>query len=127
MQNKMAKIKEKGFVMNLAKDTDDRYEPTNFGKIRLGLQTLSDATVEYGELKKINAQYATKANVLKAINDNNVEEMRAMSEFFYKTSGIYKRLCRYMAYLYKYDWFITPYLEGCVGLLDTDSGISSTS
>ena len=74
MQNKMAKIKEKGFVMNLAKDTDDRYEPTNFGKIRLGLQTLSDATVEYGELKKINAQYATKANVLKAINDklNNI-------------------------------------------------------
>lgn len=127
MQNRMAKIKEKGFVMNLAKGTDDRYEPTNFGKIRLGLQTLTDATVEYGELKKINAQYATKANVLKAINDNNVEEMRAMSEFFYKTSGIYKRLCRYMAYLYKYDWFITPYLEGCVGLLDTDSGISSTS
>jgi len=32
-----------------------------------------------------------------------------------------------MAYLYKYDWFITPYIEECQGLLDTDSGISDVS
>ena len=24
--------------------------------------------------------------------------------------GIYMRLCKYMANLYKYDWFITPYI-----------------
>jgi len=47
---------------------------------------------------------------MKAINDGNVTEMRNISNFFYKTSGIYSRLCRYMAYLYKYDWFITPYI-----------------
>jgi hypothetical protein len=28
-----------------------------------------------------------------------------------------------MAYLYKYDWFITPYIEQCVGLLDTNAGL----
>jgi hypothetical protein len=43
--------------------------------------------------------------------------MRSISDFFYKTSGIYSRLCRYMAYLYKYDWFITPFIGGCAGLL----------
>ena len=32
-----------------------------------------------------------------------------------------------MAYLYKYDWFITPYINGCQGLLDTDSGIADAS
>jgi len=48
-----------------------------------------------------------------------------ISNFFYKTSGIYSRLCRYMAYLYKYDWFITPYIKGCEGLLDPDSGLGS--
>jgi len=52
--------------------------------------------------------------------------MRDISNFFYKTSGIYGRLCRYMAYLYKYDWFITPYIEECVGLLDTDAGLQDT-
>jgi len=49
--------------------------------------------------------------------------MRDISNFFYKHSGIYSRLCRYMAYLYKYDWFITPYIEQCVGLLDTNAGL----
>lgn len=30
-----------------------------------------------------------------------------------------------MAYLYKYDWFITPYINGCEGLLDIDSGLGN--
>lgn len=51
--------------------------------------------------------------------------MREISNFFYKTSGIYARLCRYMAYLYKYDWFITPYINSCQGLLDVDSGLGN--
>jgi hypothetical protein len=37
--------------------------------------------------------------------------MREISNFFYKTSGIYQRLCRYMAYMYRYDWLVTPYYE----------------
>ena len=44
----MAAIKKKGFNMNLAKDTDDRYVPTDFGKIKVGIQTLQDAIVDYG-------------------------------------------------------------------------------
>ena len=43
--------------------------------------------------------------------------MRNISNFFYKTSGIYARLCRYMAYLYRYDWFITPYINGGLGVV----------
>lgn len=34
--------------------------------------------------------------------------MREISNFFFKTSGIYSRLCKYMAYLYRYDWKLTP-------------------
>ena len=45
--------------------------------------------------------------------------MREISNFFYRTSGIYSRLCRYMARLYKYDWFITPYIGNCEGLINT--------
>ena len=123
MIDRMAKIKAKGFNMNLASDTDERYAPTDFNKIRVGIKTLDDAIITYGDLKKANPRLGTKVNVLKAMNDGDLSEMREISNFFYKTSGIYARLCRYMAYLYKYDWFITPYIEECQGLLDTDAGL----
>lgn len=124
MIDRMAKIKAKGFNMNLASDTDERYAPTtDFNKIRVGIKTLDDAIITYGDLKKANPRLGTKVNVLKAMNDGDLSEMREISNFFYKTSGIYARLCRYMAYLYKYDWFITPYIEECQGLLDTNAGL----
>ena len=115
--------------MNLAKDTNDNhvYQPHDFSKIRVGIKTLEDAIVSYGDLERTNSKLGNKANVLKAINNGDVAEMRQISQFFYKTSGIYRRLCRYMAFLYKYDWFITPYINGCQGLLDTDSGIADLS
>ncbi len=113
--------------MNLAKDTNEVYQPTDFSRIKVGLKTLDDAIVTYGTYAKTNARLGSKTNVLQAINDGDIKEMRQISQFFYKTSGIYRRLCRYMAFLYKYDWFITPYINGCQGLLDTDSGIADTS
>ena len=64
-----------------------------------------------------------KKNVLRAINTGDINAMRDISNFFYKTSGIYSRLCRYMAYLYKYDWFITPYINNCDGLIEEDAGL----
>ena len=127
MINKMAKIKAKGFNMNLARDTNDTYTPTDFSKIKIGLKTLEDAIISYGTFQKTNPRLGDKSKVLSAINNGDVATMREISSFFYKTSGIYARLCRYMAYLYKYDWFITPYIDGCQGLLDTDSGLADTS
>ena len=123
MKNRMAKIKEKGFDMPLANDTDERYTPTDFNKIKVGLKTLEDAIVTYGSLSKASPRLGNKEYVINAIANGNLSDMREISDFFYKESGIYSRLCRYMAYLYKYDWFITPYIEECVGLLDTNAGL----
>ena len=127
MKDRMARIKEKGFKITLANDTDERYTPTDFGKIKVGLKTLDDAIVTYGTFNKNNPRLGTKENVLKAINNGDLEQMRSISNYFYKVSGIYKRLCRYMAYLYKYDWFVTPYIEQCIGLLDTNAGLYDTT
>ena len=127
MRNRIEQIKEKGFKMSLASDTNERYTPIDFNKIRMGIKTLDDAIVSYGTYNKVSATLGNKQHVLRAITQGDVSELREISNFFYKTSGIYKRLCRYMAYLYKYDWFITPYIEECQGLLDADSGISDTS
>ena len=47
--------------------------------------------------------------MLRAIHYGNFEKMRNISNYFYKVSGIYQRLCRYLAYMYRYDWLITPH------------------
>ena len=59
--------------MNLARDTDDRYVPKDFNKIKVGLQTLEDAVVSYSDLQKTNARLGTKSNVLRAIEQGDVQ------------------------------------------------------
>ena len=107
-------------------DTNETYVPHEFGKMKVGIQSLQDAIINYGTYQRVDSTLSKQA-VLQAIKDNDVSKLREISNFFYKSSGIYARLCRYMAYLYKYDWFITPYIEQLQGLLDSDSGISDTS
>ena len=125
--NRVEEIKKKGFSMINETEKIDTFNPIDFSKIKVGLKTLDNAVLSLGSFKKLNPKLANKDNVLNAINKCDYREMREISNFFYKTSGIYQRLCRYMAYLYKYDWFITPIIDGCQGLLDTDSGIAEDS
>ena len=40
--------------------------------------------------------------------DNDVEKLREISDYFYKTSGIYQRVCNYFATMYRYDWYVVP-------------------
>ena len=127
MKNRM-QIKKKGFNM-IQRDAnvDETYVPSDYSKIKIGLKTLQDAIVAYGSLSKTNSRWSKKENVIKAIGEGSLEDMREISQLYYRISGIYARICRYMAFLYKYDWYITPYIQGCQGLLDTDSGLADTS
>ena len=116
MINRKEEIKKKGFIMDLAIDTQDdvysqTYMPIDFSKIKVGAKTLEDAVLDLGSLHKQNPRLADKKTILDAIDRNNYELMREISNYFYKTSGIYNRLCRYMAYMYRYDWMITPYIN----------------
>ena len=110
----MAEIKKKGF--NMIGTEDDQilnetanYVPIDFAKIKVGVKSLSDAILKLGDLQKINPMLANKEQVLRAIHNGDLEKMRDISNYFYKISGIYQRLCRYMAYMYRYDWLVTPY------------------
>jgi hypothetical protein len=46
--------------------------------------------------------------IYRAIADNDVQQLREISNYFYKTSGIYQRTCNYFATLYRYDWYVVP-------------------
>ena len=112
--NKKDEIKAKGFSISTNRDTSEEYSPNknhlDFSKIKVGLKTLEDAVLtDCSFLQKVNPMLADKEKVLKAIDTYNLSEMRAISDFFFRTNGIYSRLCKYMANLYRYDWVITPY------------------
>lgn len=119
MRNRMEEIKSKGFNIITGKvDTSYQQETTaykgipsntEFSKIKIGAKVLDDAILELGDLKRANPQLADKATVLRAIDTYDLKTMREISDFFYRTSGIYNRIVRYMAFMYRYDWYITPY------------------
>ena len=106
-------------------DTNEKYTPVDFSKIKIGVKTLDDAILSLGQYKRLNPRLGDKKEVLRAMNTGSINAMRDISNFFYRTSGIYSRLCRYMAYLYKYDWFITPYINDCEGLIDANAGLGN--
>jgi len=121
MSEKNDQIKAKGFnIMNGTMIDTTPYQEEqalrnhaaiDFSKIKIGAKTLEDAVIDIGILKKINPRLANKENVLRAIYNYDLVQMREISEFFYKSSGIYSRILRYMAFMYRYDWCVTPYVN----------------
>ncbi len=113
----MAQIKKKGFNMigteddQILNQANGSYIPVDFAKIRVGVKSVSDAILKLGDFRKISPQLADKVQVLRAIHQGDLDKMRDISNYFYKISGIYQRLCRYMAYMYRYDWLVTPYYD----------------
>ena len=83
--------------------------PVDYNKIKIGLKTLVDATLDLNVYKKVlPPQYATKEAILRALAEKNYPVLRAISDHFYDMSGIYRRVCNYFAELYRYDWYIEP-------------------
>ena len=93
-------------------ERDHRLEQPSldFNQIRVGNQKLQNdviAILQDGIGCGFKKPFKQK-DVYRAISSHDLEELRRMSNIFFERSGIYSRLCRYMAYLYKYDWMITP-------------------
>ena len=82
----------------------------DFNKIKVGRDTLSNdvaLSIDYLKSKTARRKYK-RDDVERALRENDLETLRVLSNEFFRLDGIYSRLCRYMAYLFKYDWFITP-------------------
>ena len=105
MRNRQEEIRAKGFSITPRADTIEDY-----AKMRVGLRTLGDANLDLNFYKKLDSTRGDKANVLKALKEHNYKELRNISNLFYETSGIYQRLCKYLAYLYRFDWYVIPFL-----------------
>ena len=84
---------------------------TDYSKIRVGIKTLQDAIVEF-PLKKVHSNYTDKEYILKSLYQRDAKTLKKISEFYFNTSGIYGRLCRYLSFMYRYDWYVVPYISG---------------
>ena len=55
-----------------------------------------------------NYKYVNKNYIYQALAKNDLKELRNISNFFYSTNGLYKIICNYFAFLYRYDWYVVP-------------------
>lgn len=89
----------------------DMPQKINFNKIKIGNKTLkNDVTASIDSIrdKRSFTPRIDRKTVERALNNWDIPKLREISRHFFYTSGIYSRLCRYMAFLYRYDYFITP-------------------
>lgn len=69
-----------------------------FGRMKIGKKTFDDISLSLSsQTKQANKNYTNKANVNKALANNDVKSLREISEYFYRTNGIYFRICNYFA------------------------------
>ena len=117
MRNRAEDYKSKSFNIGNQRDAGSMHAAyagipaIDYNKIKVGTQILDDAIITLDTLKKVNPRLADKEAVLRAINNYDLVTMREVSDFFYKISGIYSRILRYMAFMYRYDWMVTPYIN----------------
>ena len=108
----MARFKDKDERdFRLYKSTPNQKTSLEFNKIKVGKSSLRDDVTLDPDFWYKNNRPIRREDVDRAISTNSVKELRRISNYFFNTSGIYSRLCRYMAFLYKYDWFITPVVK----------------
>lgn len=88
-------------------------KPVDFNKLKVGKNYLNgDLTAivkDFNERQRRYLKVYDRDFVEDAIQKHDIKKLRLISDHFYQTSGIYSRLCRYMSFLYKYDWFVTPH------------------
>ena len=84
-----------------------------YKRIKVGVKSLDDAVLDLGSMKKNlpGHSFTNKGFIMQALINNNIADLRAISNFYYNLNGVYERVCNYFAYLYRYDWYIAPALN----------------
>ena len=99
---------EKDFSL-IANSNNTSRPSKDFNKMRIDGEIFrDDVTIDTSKFEKRRNRRTKKHDIERALERRDIKELRAISNYYFIKSGIYSRLCRYMAYLYRYDWMITP-------------------
>lgn len=84
----------------------------DFAKIKQGRTIYDDASINLRQIfhnKRSENEawrFMDKNFVCEALVTNNIPVIRAISNFFYRTNGIYQKIINYYATMYRYDWYM---------------------
>ena len=98
MINRKEEIKKKGFSMvtdqkeELKDASQNNFVPVDFSKIKVGTKTLEDAILNLGNYRRADTRFVNRDAIFRAMLNRDYEEMRAISNFYFDSSGIYARL-----------------------------------
>lgn len=81
---------------------------TEYNKLKIGLKTVQDAVLELGTYQDGFKEYVNKKDIIRALADRDLRALRAISNYFYRTDGIYQKVVDYFATMYRFDWYIVP-------------------
>lgn len=91
--------------------SNDSARPSHdFNKMRINGKVFKDdvtLNIKDKDLKRKHRRIK-REDINRAIERMDVKSLREISNYYFLKSGIYSRLCRYMANLYRYDWMVTP-------------------
>lgn len=76
---------------------------TEYNKMKIGLKTVQDAVIELGTLKDGRREFYNKKDIMRALADRDLRALRAISNYFYRTNGIYQKVVDYYATMYRFD------------------------
>lgn len=110
-----AEIHAKGFDMHETRSPLSTDDPALqlYGSIKLGVKKLEDMILDLGSVNNAlpTHMYTKKSVIYEALASNDLEELRNISNFYYNVNGIYHKVTNYLAYLYRYDWYVVPELH----------------
>lgn len=75
----------------------------NYNQIKVGKAVLKDDAFLDTDYLKPKQRRIKRAEIERAIDRQDIKKIREISNYFFYSNGIYERLCRYMANLYRYD------------------------
>ena len=110
LETRNDQIHKKGFAMGGYQSYSVIDPEVEYKRIKVGVKQLDDAVLDLGSISKAypNHNYVNKNYIMRALMENNLAELRAISNFYYNLNGIYERACLYFANLYRYDWYVVP-------------------
>lgn len=97
-KDRQAEIHDKGFNMS---------DPTKYSKMKTNGKSLNDPRINLETiLNKSVVDPGDKASIITAIDQKDYKQLRLVSQFYFDTEGIYHRMCEYLAYLFRYDYYV---------------------
>lgn len=88
----------------------DENEFNVFNKIKVGPKVLEDAVIQLGSVQKTTGPhhpFVDKRTIYRALLEKDLPTLREISNFWYRTNGIYERVIDYFAFMYRYDWYVS--------------------